>query len=159
MLSTTERNNLILAIRDLPQHLETAVQGLSEEQLDTRYREGGWTLRQVTHHIADSHLNAFIRMKLVIVEEHPTLKPYSQDDWAELPDARNFPIQSSLDIIRGVHQRMTQLLQNASEDSWSKTAFHPENGEVSLEDLLKTYSRHGNNHVNQILTLRKERNW
>jgi len=159
MLSTTERNNLILAIRDLPQHLETAVQGLSEEQLDTRYREGGWTLRQVTHHIADSHLNAFIRMKLVIAEEHPTLKPYNQDDWAELPDARNFPIQSSLDIIRGVHQRMTQLLQNATEDSWIKTAFHPENGEVSLEDLLKTYSRHGNNHVNQILTLRKKRNW
>jgi hypothetical protein len=149
----------ITAISELPQQLRDSVSGLNDSQLDTPYREGGWTVRQVVHHIADSHMNAFIRMKLILTEEHPTLKPYEQDDWAIQADAKSFPVESSLAIVDGLHARMVEVLRNVKPDEWQRTAFHPENGEMKLEDLLNSYAKHGAGHVKQITDLRERMGW
>ena len=151
----TERIN---KIRSLPRQLEKAIADLDESQLSTPYRDGGWTVRQVVHHLADSHMNAFIRMKLILAEDHPTLKPYDQEVWAELPDIRS-RLDASLGIIRGLHERWVTLLENIPEAAWTRTGKHPETGEVSLESLLTTYARHGENHVGQITGLRSARGW
>ena len=151
----TERIN---RIRSLPRQLEKAIAGLDESQLSTPYRDGGWTVRQVVHHLADSHMNAFIRMKLILAEDHPTLKPYDQEVWAELPDIRS-PLDASLGIIRGLHERWVTLLENIPESAWTRTGKHPETGEVSLESLLTTYAHHGENHVGQITGLRSRKSW
>jgi hypothetical protein len=158
VLSTTERLEKIGSIRNLPAVLEGSVKGLKDTQLDTPYRTGGWTVRQVVHHIADSHLNAFIRMKLILTEDRPTLKPYDQDKWAKLPDV-SLPIGSSLAIVRGLHERWVFLLEGAPESSWNRSALHPEVGEITLESLLLTYAHHGQNHVQQISKLRTVSNW
>jgi hypothetical protein len=155
---TTTRAQKIKALRELPQILSTALQGLNDSQLDTPYREGGWNSRQIVHHIADSHMNAFIRMKLILEEEHPTLKTYDQDAWAIGNDYKS-SIEPSLAIITGLQERMATLLENIRETDWPRTAHHPERGEVSLDDLLETYHWHGAHHAEQITTLRKERNW
>lgn len=149
---------MIEQIRRLPDELRSAVQGLTEEQLDVPYRDGGWTSRQVVHHIADSHMNAFVRMKLILTEEHTSFKPYDQDLWALEPDA-TAPIESSLKIIDGLHTRMTILLEHATPEDFALTAFHPENGEMTLTDLLTIYSSHGANHVKQITGLRERMGW
>jgi len=151
----TERIN---KLKNLPRQLEAAIAGLSESQLSTPYRDGGWTPRQVVHHVADSHMNAFIRMKLILTEEHPTLKLYDQEVWAELPDVRS-PLEASLAIIRGLHQRWVTLLENVPETAWARTGLHPESGEVSLDSMLTTYAQHGENHVGQITGLRSARGW
>jgi uncharacterized damage-inducible protein DinB len=149
----------IAKIRDLPFQLEQAVAGLSDAQLDTPYREGGWTVRQVVHHVADSHMNAFIRMKLMVTEEHPTIKPYNQDDWAVQADSRNVPLAPSLSIIRGLHDRWCRLLEHVKESEWARTAVHPERGTVTLDAMLSTYAAHGEKHVGHITSLRRQRNW
>ena len=153
MVTAGERHDLIAKIQRLPAVVEAAVKDLNDAQLNTPYRQGGWTVRQVVHHLADSHLNGFVRMKLMLTEARPTLKPYDQDSWAKLPDTADFAIQSSLVILRGLHERWTVLLQNMSEASWSRSAFHLEVGEVTLDDLLVEYARHGEDHVAQITTL------
>ncbi len=158
MLSAAERLEKIASIRNLPVVLEASIEGLGDPQLDIPYRSGGWTVRQVVHHLADSHLNAFIRMKLILTEEKPTLKPYDQDEWAKLPDA-SMPIGSSLAIIRGLHERWVSLLEAVPESSWNRSALHPEIGEVTLESLLLTYAGHGQNHVQQIKALRTTNGW
>lgn len=158
MLSAAERLEKIASIRNLPGVLEASVKGLGDTQLDTPYRAGGWTVRQVVHHVADSHLNAFIRMKLILTEEKPTLKPYDQDKWAKLPDS-SMPLGSSLGIIRGLHERWVSLLKSVPESSWNRSALHPEDGEVTLEGLLLTYAAHGQNHVQQIKALRTTNGW
>src|SRR5207249_1757028 len=122
MLTTTERHQMIAKIRGLPAAVEAAVRGLSEKQLDTPYREGGWTVRQVVHHLADSHMNAFVRAKLMLTEEKPTLKPYDQEKWALLKDTIGTPVQSSLSILRGVHDRWTLLFETLAESSWTRQA-------------------------------------
>jgi hypothetical protein len=152
------RKERIERIRSLPAELEHAVAGLNDSQLDTPYRSGGWTVRQVVHHVADSHMNAFVRMKLILTEDRPTLKPYDQDAWAGLHDSM-LPPDASLPIIRGLHSRWVTLLEHVPEEAWTRTAHHPESGEVSLDSLLTTYARHGENHVAQITGLRKGKGW
>jgi hypothetical protein len=149
-MTRTERIDLI---RTLPEELEPAVAALPAGGLDRPYREGGWTARQVVHHLADSHMNAFIRCKLCLAEEHPVVKTYSQDDWAQMPDATG-PVDSSLEIIRGLHARWTTLLNAAGESDWSKSVAHPENGDMSLDRLLEIYSTHGRKHIEHIRSIR-----
>jgi hypothetical protein len=145
----TSRAEKIEAIRALPRELANAVEGLTDKELDTPYRKGGWTARQVVHHIADSHMNAFIRMKLILAEDHPTLKPYDQDEWATMKDY-TIEVGPSLAIVSGLHERMATLLDGVRGDEWSRTAFHPERGEITLDDLLDMYSGHGQHHIKQI---------
>ena len=159
MLTAAERLEKIATVRKLPSSVEAAVKGLSDRQLDTPYRSGGWTVRQVVHHLADSHLNAFTRMKLILTEDKPTLKPYDQNKWAKLIDTKQAPIESSLAILKGLHERWTTLLESLPEGSWGRTAYHPERGEVSLENLLTTYADHGEKHVGQITGLRSVKQW
>ena len=150
MLSTAERSAMIDKLEALPALAVKAVEGMSEAELDTPYRDGGWTRRQVIHHIADSHLNAFVRIRLILTEEHPTLKPYDQDSWAELSDSMTGPVNASLQIIAGLHRRLVLLLRSLTDEQWTRTAFHPENGEMNVDDFLKLYSWHGEHHLAQI---------
>jgi DinB superfamily len=159
MLASTERQDMIAKIQRLPADLEVAVKGLHKRQLDTPYREGGWTVRQVIHHLADSHLNGFVRMKLILTEERPTLKPYDQNAWAETVDVTQTPILSSLAILKGLHARWSALLEGLPEASFQRAAFHPEIGEVTLDDLLAIHARHGENHLAQIAGLRAAQGW
>jgi hypothetical protein len=158
-MNAQERRQKIESIRALPVLLESAVKGLTGDQLDTPYRDGGWTVRQVVHHLADSHMNAFVRMKLTITEDHPALKPYDQAAWAALPDTVGMPIGVSIEILRGLHDRWCALLDAVPEPDWSRSAFHPEQGEITLESLLTTYAGHGEKHVEQIMGLRQKKNW
>jgi hypothetical protein len=159
MLTTTERHDLIAKMRHLPTGVEAAVKDLSAAQLATPYREGGWTVGQVVHHLADSHLNGFVRMKLMLTEVGPVLKPYDQEAWAKLSDAATIPIDSSILILRGLHERWAALLADLPETSWQRSALHPEIGVVTLADLLADYAHHGEQHVEQILSLRSRRGW
>jgi hypothetical protein len=154
-----ERREKIDAIRNLPDMITEAVKGLNDAQLDTPYRAGGWTVRQVVHHLADSHMNAFIRMKLILTEEHPVLKPYNQDAWAVLADTQRLPLSSSLAILRGLHERWVTLLETMPETSWQKSGAHPEIGDVTLERILTIYSGHGAKHVGHVMDLRRAKGW
>lgn len=158
-MNAQERRDRIEKIRVLPTLVESAVKGLTGEQLDTPYRDGGWTVRQVVHHLADSHMNAFVRMKLILTEEVPTLKPYDQDAWAALPDCIGMPIGVSLEILRGLHDRWCALMGAVPEGAWARTALHPERGKVTLESQLVTYSGHGEKHVEHIMGLRRKNGW
>jgi hypothetical protein len=152
------RQEKIKAIRTLPSELSEAVNGLSKEQLDMPYREGGWSPRQIVHHIADSHMNAFVRMKLILTEDNPKLKTYDQDLWAKMNDY-TLGIAPSVAIVSGIQERMANLLENASEDDLLKTADHPDNGLMTLQNLLDLYAEHGRNHVQQIVGLRNKMGW
>jgi hypothetical protein len=158
-MTPSDRKGHIEKIRALPALLESAVKGLSDAQLDTPYREGGWTVRQVVHHLADSHMNAFVRMKLILTEEHPALKPYDQDRWAALVDGAKLPVQSSLAIVRGLHERWVALMESTPESAWLRAGHHPERGDITLEKTLTIYSGHGEKHVQQIAGLRAARGW
>ncbi len=157
-MNAQERSILIQQVKDLPRQAEDIVKGLTDDQLNTPYRDGGWTPRQVIHHLADSHMNALIRMKLVLTEDNPTLKTYDQNAWATLADT-NESIHSSLSILKGLHERWGILLGKVKDSEWSRKAMHPENGEITLEQLLVIYARHGENHVAQISRLRKAKGW
>lgn len=159
MLTQSERKEMIDKIRQLPNKLETAVKGLSDAQLDTPVGAGKWTIRQIAHHIIDGNLNAYLRMKFVITEEKPILKPYDQDKWAALIDSKNCPVDASLSIAKGLHERWTQLLESLPESSWTREGIHLENGKVSLDDLLATYSKHGETHLQQILNFKQVQKW
>jgi len=159
MAGAEQRKELIAKIRALPAGVEAAVKGLGEEQLDTRYRKDGWTVRQVVHHLADAHLNAFMRTKLILTEDKPTLKTYKQDAWAVLLDASKLDIQSSLLILHGLHERWSSLLDSLPASSWARAGIHPERGEVTLADLLKLYAHHGENHLKQIADLHAAKGW
>ena len=158
-MTLDERRERIQAIKDLPSQLETALSGLRPEQLEVPYREGGWTTRQVVHHLADSHMNAFIRMKLLLTEDHPVLKPYDQDAWALTADVSAADVRHSVALIRGLHERWGNLLESVREADWERAGHHPERGEVTLAGILAIYAAHGQNHVRQITGLRKERGW
>jgi DinB superfamily len=158
MLSSQERTLMIASIKALPTNIRAAVAGLDDAQLDTPYRDGGWTVRQVVHHLADSHLNAYTRTRLLLTENHPTVKPYDQDAWAALLDSR-LPIESSLKIIAGLHERWGATLDNVKESDFMRTLNHPDNGSMSFDDLLKAYSSHGENHIKQITDLRVRKGW
>ena len=158
-MTSHERTIKIEKIRLLPSLVEQAVSGLNDEQLDTCYRDGGWTVRQVVHHLADSHMNAFVRMKLILTEECPQLKGYDQDAWAMLPDTMALPVGSSLGILSGLHERWAMLLGSVSETGWNRVGRHTERGDVTLESLLNTYAHHGEKHVGQIMNLRTVKGW
>ncbi|GAB4465932.1 MAG: putative metal-dependent hydrolase [Anaerolineae bacterium] len=144
------RAMMIEQIRSLPARLEAAVSGLTDAQRTTRYLEGEWTVAQIVHHIADSHLNAFIRLKLILTEDRPTLKPYDQEAWAETAEAVSPTLEGSLALIRGLHQRWVALLESLDDADWQRAALHPESGAITADDILATYSRHGETHLAQI---------
>ncbi|MFB3902493.1 MAG: YfiT family bacillithiol transferase [Acidobacteriota bacterium] len=150
MLDRKQRESSISQIERLPADLEKLVRDLGEQELESRYRDGSWTVRQLVHHLADAHTNAYVRMKLTLTEDRPTVKPYDQDEWSKLEDARTLPLSSSLDIIRGVHHRWSVLMRSLPEEAWSRRLFHPERGELTLEDLLESCRAHGESHLEQI---------
>jgi hypothetical protein len=145
-------------IAALPTTMRRAVGGLSDAQLDTPYRPGGWTVRQVVHHVADSHMNGYIRLKLGLTEENPTIKPYAQDKWAELPDSR-LPIGPSLAILDAVHERWTVLWRALTAPQFERTFTHPELGPLTLDIHLHLYAWHSRHHVAHITGLRQREGW
>jgi hypothetical protein len=154
-----QRKEWIAAIEETPRRLREAVKGLNEQQLNTAYREGGWTVRQVVHHVPESHMNAYIRFKLALTEDNPTIKPYEEDKWAQLPDIST-PIEVSLELLESLHVRWVNLLKLLKEPDWKRTYHHPAMGKtVSLEQVLGMYAWHGRHHVAHITTLRKTNGW
>lgn len=153
------RRSYIETIRALPANLRAAVDGLSEEQLDTPYREGGWTLRQTVHHVADSHINSLCRFKLALTEdEAPTIRPYYEDRWAELADSRT-PIEASLKIVDGVHSRWTSLLESMTDGDFTREFVHPETGTWTLQQVLAMYAWHSQHHTAHITSTRERNGW
>lgn len=152
------RANHIRDIAELPAQMRAAVAGLSEQQLDTPYRPGGWTLRQVVHHVADSHANGFIRQKLALTEANPTVKPYDEERWAELPDAK-LPIDVSLRMLDAIHERWAALLRALPAERFGAPYQHPQSGPQTLDSSLSNYSWHGRHHVAHITALRRREGW
>jgi len=148
------RGPAVAVIAELPTRLRAAVAGLTDAQLDTPYRPGGWTVRQVVHHVADSHLNAYIRLKFALTEEKPAIKPYDQDAWAGLADSR-LPVEMSLATLDGVHARWTGLYRSLTDEQFGRTFRHPEIGTVTLDRQLQMYAWHGRHHVAHITALRE----
>jgi len=154
-----QRRDLINEIEAAPAWLRDAVQSLNQQQLDTPYRPGGWTVRQVVHHLPDSHMNAYIRFRLAVTEENPTIKPYEQQLWAELADARTAPVETSLTLLDSLHHRWVILLRSLAPGDWARTFQHPELGSVTLDKNLALYAWHGKHHVAQITSLREREGW
>ena len=149
----------IQTLRLLPERLRAATSGLTDAQLDTPYREDGWTCRQVVHHVADSHANAYIRFKLALTEEWPTIKPYDESAWANLPDSRWLPIESSLNLITALHARWVELLESMADDGFHRGYNHPELGRQNLAKALALYEWHSRHHTAHITSLRKRQGW
>jgi hypothetical protein len=141
-----------------PARMRAAVMGLTDAQLDTPYRPGGWTVRQVVHHVPDSHMHSYTRFRLALTEDSPTIKPYDEARWAELADAR-LPVEPSLTLLESLHARWVPLLRSLSAADWKRTFRHPELGLVSLENNAALYAWHGRHHVAHITSLRKRMNW
>jgi len=158
-LTEAQRAGHITEIEKAPAALRAAVAGLNDSQLDTAYRDGGWTVRQVTHHLPDSHVNAYIRFKLALTEDEPTIKPYAEDRWAQLADTRTTPVEVSLVLLESLHARWVRLLRSLGAEDWKKQFRHPELGMVSLDRSLVLYSWHGTHHVAHITQLRKKMGW
>jgi hypothetical protein len=153
------RAKAIATITETPANLRRAVAGLTEAQIDTPYRPGGWTVRQTIHHVADSHMNAVIRVRLALTEVNPPIKPYDESAWAELSDAKSMPIDGSLAIVEAVHARWVHLLKSMKPEQFSRTMFHPEHGELTIDGLLSIYEWHGPHHTAHITELRKRSGW
>jgi uncharacterized damage-inducible protein DinB len=154
-----QREEFIQSIARIPEKMRKTVDSLNAEQLSTPYRPGGWNVRQVVHHVPDSHLNAYTRFRLALTEEDPTIRSYMEDRWAELADSRNAPIDYSLDLLEALHKRWVFMLESISDREWSRTFRHPELGLVTLDRNLALYSWHGAHHIAQIESLRKRMNW
>ena len=152
------RSRSIADLSALPSRIREAVKGLSDAQLDTPYRDGGWTVRQVVHHVADSHMNGLIRVKLALTEDVPSIKPYKEALWAELPDAA-LPIEPSLAIIDGVHKRLDALVAGMKDEDFARTFMHPENGLTPLSTWVQLYGWHSRHHVAHITSLRTAKGW
>jgi len=151
---------LIAAIAETPGALRAAVAGLSRDQLETRYRPGGWTVKQVAHHVPDSHLNAYTRFKLALTEHEPTIKPYDEAAWAELADSQKVPIEVSLDLLDALHLRWVALLRSMDPAAFNRGLRHPEHGRVlTLKQMLALYAWHGRHHVAHITSLKKREGW
>lgn len=149
-------------IRALPERLSAAIDGLSDEQLDTPYRPGGWTVRQVVHHLPDSHLNAYVRLRLALTEHAPAIRPYDEARWAELPDARSLPPAPSLAILRGLHERWSALLAALTPEQLERTWVHPDlpgDGRLTVAQLVVLYGWHSRHHVAHVTALRQREGW
>lgn len=153
-----QRADLIDNLAAVPERMRSAVSGLADAQLDTPYRDGGWTVRQVVHHVPDSHLNAYVRFKLALTEDVPTIKTYDEAAWAELPDARA-PIDMSLHLLEALHTRWVLLLRSMSEADYRRRINHPEWGLMTAGTLLQLYEWHGRHHVAHITRLRERMGW
>jgi uncharacterized damage-inducible protein DinB len=150
-----KRRRWIDSIRTTPAKLRAAATDLTEAQLNTPYRDGGWTLRQVIHHVPESHANAFVRFKLALTEESPTIKPYNEDAWAKLPDVARAPIESSLKLLDALHERWVTLLDVMTDADFRRPLTHPERGQITLDTLLQIYAWHGPHHVAHIELVRR----
>ena len=157
--SEKQRSAFVDQIEEAPAKLRSAVAGLSPEQLDTPYRPGGWTVRQVVHHVPDSHMNSYVRFKLALTENEPTIKPYYEDRWAELTEARMAPIEISLALLEALHRRWVLMLRNIKPEEWAKSFRHPELGLMSLEKNKALYAWHGRHHVAHVTSLRERNGW
>ena len=152
------RRAAIEDIAALPANLRRAVAGLDDRRLDTAYRPGGWTVRQLVHHVADSHMNGYIRLKLALTEENPTIKPYDQDAWAALPDSR-LPIEPSLAILDAVHERWTVLWRSLGDEAFARVFTHPEMGPLALDTHLHLYAWHSRHHTAHVTAVREREGW
>jgi uncharacterized damage-inducible protein DinB len=158
-LDATERARIIDVLAATPKKLGDAVRGLNDKQLDTPYRADGWTVRQVVHHVADSHMNAYIRVKLALTEHAPLIKTYDEAEWAKLIDARTGAVDVSLSLLTALHDRWVRLLRSLKPGDFSKTMTHPEHGAITIDYLLSLYAWHGPHHVAHVTGLRKREGW
>lgn len=158
--SNEQKEKWLLDIKLLPEELERSVLNLDAIQLHSPYREGGWTLQQVIHHVADSHMNAYIRFKLGLTEDSPMIKPYEEKKWAQLPDVEVVPVNVSLTLLHALHQRWYQTIKDLADADWNRTVIHPGHGkEMSLWFLLGMYAWHGKHHTTHITSFRKTKGW
>ena len=158
--SENQKMEWLNEIKFLPQTLENSIQNLDESQLDTPYREGGWKVKQLVHHVADSHLNAYCRFKLGLTEENPTIRTYEEKLWAELNDIETVPINVSLTLLHALHARWYATIKDLNDEEWNRTVLHPaQNKTVTLWYLLGMYAWHGKHHVAHVTTLRDNRGW
>ena len=158
-LTPGERAAMIGQIAEVPARMRAAIAGLDDTQLDTPYREGGWTVRQVVHHVPDSHLNSYTRFKLALTEEEPTIRPYDEAKWAALSDSRDTPVATSLTMLDALHDRWTILLRAMSDDDFQRTLRHPELGVMTLDTMVSLYAWHGRHHVGHVTSLRERMGW
>lgn len=158
-MSEAQRRNVIEGLVAAPASVRAAVRGLNEAQLDTPYRDGGWTVRQVVHHLADSHLNAYVRCRLAVTEPEPTIKPYDENLWAALEDARTAPVETSLVMLEALHDRWTRLLRSLRQADFLRALRHPEHGRVTLDWAISLYEWHGRHHIAHITGLRERKGW
>ena len=160
VLTSVTLKEWIADIDLFPEMIAEEVSHLTDQQLDTPYREGGWTIRQVVHHCADSHINAFCRIKLALTEDKPVIKPYDETRWAELSDCKMLPVDVSLNILKGLHRRWTCLLKNLSDEERSCVFIHPElQKEIRIDELIGQYAWHGKHHLAHITTLKRLKDW
>jgi len=157
--SSQSRKLILLEIADAPGHVRDAVEGLSTSQLDTPYRPDGWTVRQVVHHLADSHLHSYIRTKFAVTQDEPTIMPYDENKWSALEDARSGPVEQSLQLLEGLHAGWVQLLESLTEAEWGRKFKHPDRGLLSLDTNIAIYAWHGRHHTAHITELRKRQGW
>ncbi len=158
-ISPAQRQQLIDQIAELPRHFRAAVNGLTPQQIETPYRPEGWTVRQLVHHVPESHMNAYIRCKLALTETKPTIKPYMEDRWANLADVPVTPLETSLALLELVHARWVTMLRLVREEEWARTFIHPENGERRLDQTLAQYAWHGRHHTAHVTALRERMGW
>jgi hypothetical protein len=158
-VEATQREPLIVAVESAPNELAQAAVGLSAAQLDTPYRPGGWTVRQVIHHLPDSHVNAYVRFRLALTEEQPVIKPYAEAAWAELSDARTGPIDVSLTLLSALHSRWVALMRAMKPEQWERAFRHPERGLLRLDQTLAMYAWHGRHHIAHIRGTRERNGW
>ena len=158
-LTPEERSSLIDAIEAHPAHMRAAVSGLDDAQLDTPYRDGGWTVRQVVHHVVDSHVNSYIRFKLAVTEDNPRITTYDQDAWSQLPDGRDAPVEGSLAILDTLHARWVSFLRALPDEAFARTLHHPDMGDISVDELLEVYGWHCPHHEAHVTRLRERMGW
>ena len=159
IVTPANRKGILLDMADLPGRVRDAVEGLSDKQLDTPYRPEGWTVRQVVHHLADSHMHSYIRTRFALTLAEPTIMAYDENSWAVLKDALSGPVEPSLMLLDGLHARWTALLESLSEADWGRTFVHPERGLLTLSSNIPIYAWHGRHHTAHITALRKRMGW
>ncbi|KXK56302.1 MAG: putative metal-dependent hydrolase YfiT [Chlorobi bacterium OLB5] len=158
--SSGELNGYISSIETFPEKIKEAVTGMNDSQLDTPYRPDGWSVRRVVHHVVDSHVNCYCRFKLALTEDNPTIRPYNEADWAELPEAKTGPVDPSLEFLDILHKKLIITIKNIKTEQYKRTLFHPESKlKMTIENLLHLYGWHCQHHLAHIINLKKEKNW